>query len=319
MRLARLLFSLLTLGPLPASASGLAIIMNSGGASLSLIDMSSEKELRRIPALREPHHWALTPDGKSVVVGDTAANELLLLDPETGALQRRVVVADPYQLAFSPDGRLLLVNGLARNQIDLYSFPDFRLVKRFPVRSMPSHVAFSPDSGRAFVTLQGTNRLVALDLKGMALLWDKPVGETPAGVLWHDGKLLVADMGTDYLAEVDPADGVVLNRIVTGRGAHNLFVSPDGRTIWVNNRVAGTITVLDAKTLASTRVYKMPGGPDDLGFAPDGKVWVTRRFAESVAVLDPVSGSFATIDVGRSPHGIFLNPKAPASARLATR
>ena len=36
---------------------------------------------------------------------------------------------------------------------------------------------------------------------------ETPVGNTPAGVLWHDGRLLVADMGTDYLADVDPADG----------------------------------------------------------------------------------------------------------------
>jgi hypothetical protein len=28
---------------------------------------------------------------------------------------------------------------------------------------------------------------------------------TPAGVLWHDGKVLVADMSTDYVAVVGPA------------------------------------------------------------------------------------------------------------------
>jgi streptogramin lyase len=153
----------------------------------------------------------------------------------------------------------------------------------------------------------------------MQMLWDKPVGNTPAGVLWHDGKLLVADMGADYLAEVDPADGRVLGRVVTGKGAHNLFMSPDGNTIWVNNRVAGTITVLDTHSMQPVHTYRVSGGPDDLAFAPDGKVWVTRRFGESVAVLDPETGQVATIDVGRSPHGIFLNPKAPVPASLAAR
>ena len=50
------------------------------------------------------------------------------------------------------------------------------------------------------------------------MLWDEPVGKTPAGVLWHDGKVLVADMGTDYLAEVDPADGHVVGRVVHRQG-----------------------------------------------------------------------------------------------------
>jgi DNA-binding beta-propeller fold protein YncE len=284
-----------------------------------LIDMARETELRRVPTLREPHHWALTPDGASLIVGDSAGNALLFFDPETGALQRRLMVADPYQLGFSPDGRFLVVNGLARNQIDVYESGTYKLVKRFPIRSMPSHMAFAPDSGRVFVSLQGTNRLVAIDLRTMQMLWDKPVGNTPAGVLWHDGTLLVADMGTDYLAEVDPADGRVVGHIVTGKGAHNLFASPDGKTIWVNNRVAGTITVLDAHSLQPVRTYTVSGGPDDLAFAPDGKVWVTRRFAESVAVLDPASGQLTMIDVGRSPHGIFLNPKAPVPANLAAR
>jgi DNA-binding beta-propeller fold protein YncE len=293
--------------------------MNSGGASISLIDMSTEKELRRVPVLREPHHWALTPDGRSLIVGDSSGNSLFFLDPMTGKVQRRITVADPYQLGFSPNGKFLVVNGLARNQIDLYAVPGFKLLHRFPIRSMPSHFAYSPGSHRVFVTLQGTNRLVAIDLRDMRVLWDQPVGNTPAGLLWQNGRLLVCDMGTDGLAEVDPATGKVIGHIVTDRGAHNLFRSPDGKTIWVNNRVSGTITVLDAGSLRPIRTYRVPGGPDDLFFAPDGKVWITRRFAESVAVLNPADGQFRVIDVGRSPHGIFLSPDAPSPDRVAAR
>ncbi len=40
--------------------------------------------MRRIPALREPHHLMLTPDGKSLLVGDTAGNQMLFLDPANG-------------------------------------------------------------------------------------------------------------------------------------------------------------------------------------------------------------------------------------------
>ncbi|HET6183761.1 MAG TPA: PQQ-binding-like beta-propeller repeat protein [Acetobacteraceae bacterium] len=315
--LCRLILACAALAPLPAAAAGLAVVMNSGAASLSLIDMSTEKEIGRVPALREPHHWALSPDGKSLVVGDSAGNALLLLDPQTGALERRVVCADPYQLGFSPDGKLLVVNGLARNQVDVYDAATYTLLHRFRTGSMPSHLAFSPDSRRVFVTLQGANALIAFDLGAMKELWQVKVGNTPAGVLWLNGKLLVADMGTDYLAELDPADGKVLRHVVTGRGAHNLFLSPDGKVLWVNNRVAGTTEELRADTLTPIRSFQISGGPDDLAFASDGKVWITRRFAESVAVLDPATGAITDIPVGRSPHGIFLNPRAPTPAKVA--
>jgi len=302
-----------------ASATGLAFVMNSGSASISVIDMATLKELRRIPVLREPHHWALSPDGKSLLVGDTSGNELFSLDPATGALQRTVPCVDPYQLWFSPNGRFLVVNGLARNQVDVYDGATLKLVKRFPIASMPSHLAFSPDSSTVFVSLQETDRLVAIDLNKMAIRWDQPVGRTPAGVLWLNGKVLVADMGTDYLAEVDPSDGHVLRHIITGKGAHNLFLSPDGKTLWVNNRVAGTTESLHADSLTPIRTYKIPGGPDDMAFAPDGKLWITRRWAEKVAVLDPTTGDYQTIDVGRSPHGIFLNDAARPSVHVSLR
>jgi YVTN family beta-propeller protein len=300
------------LGVPEASAAGLAFVVNSTSASISVIDMSTRKELRRVPALREPHHLMLSPDGKSLLVGDTTGNQMLFLDPTSGDIQRRVPVADPYQLGFSPDGKFLVVNGLARNQVDVYDPSTMRLIKRFPVESMPSHLAFSPDSHTVFVSLQGTDKLAAFNLTSMEPLWTRPVGPTPAGVLWLRDKVLVANMGGDYVAIVDPSTGDVVSKIVTGKGAHNLFLSPDKKTLWVNNRVGGTTSALDAATLKVERDYNIPGGPDDIDFAPDGSLWITRRFVEKVAILHPESGDFETIDVGRSPHGVWLNPAAPS-------
>jgi DNA-binding beta-propeller fold protein YncE len=303
----------------PAWAGGIAFVINSAGASISVIDMATQQEVRRIPALREPHHLVLSPDGKSLLVGDTAGNQMLFLDPNTGAVQKRMPVADPYQLGFSPDGKFLVVNGLARNQVDVYDGADMRLLKRFPVVATPSHLAFSPDSSTVFVSLQDSDKLVAFNLRNMAEKWTVPIGPTPAGVMWLNGRVLVADMGSDYIAVVDPANGHVLSRVVTGKGAHNLFLSPDGKILWVNNRAGGTTVSLDAATLKPIRSYTLPGGPDDMDFAPGGKLWITRRWAEKVAILDPATGAYETIAVGRSPHGIFLNPKAPSPSLLSSR
>ena len=289
-----------------ARAGGLAIVLNSGDATLSVLDMARETELRRVPVLREPHHVALSPDGSELLVGDAGANEMLFLDPRTGDVKRRVPMADPYHLAFSPNGKWLTVTGLARNQVDVYEAASMTLAKRFPLSSMPSHVTYSPDSSMAYVTLQGTNRLAAIDLRHQAVSWTAEVGATPAGVLWLNNKLLVANMGSDHFAVVDPVDGRVEQRIRTGRGAHQLFLSPDRKTLWVNNRVDGTTVALDAQTYALIRSYRVPGGPDCIDFAPDGKLWITQRFIQKVGVLDPATGALQSIPVGRSPHGIFL-------------
>ena len=291
----------------PTLAAELAFVINSGEASVSILDVATQKELRRIPVLREPHHMALTPDGKSLLVGDTTGNTLFFLDPQTGIVQRQMTMSDPYQLTFSPDGRWLTIAGLARNQIDIYDASSMRLTHRVPASSMPSHINYAPDSSVVYVSLQGSDRLIAIEVASGKVLWNVKVGSTPAGVLWHDGKLLVGIMGSDYVAVVDPVDGGVERKVQTGRGAHVMFVPHDRKVIYVSNRVDGSIAVLDARSLQVLRRFSIPGGPDDMDFAPDGRIWISQRFARSIAVFDLKTGQLTSIAVGRSPHGIWLN------------
>ena len=69
-------------------AAGLAFVTNSSHATVSVIDVTTCKEVRRISPPREPHHMALTPHGKSLLIGDTTGNALFFLDPITGEVQR---------------------------------------------------------------------------------------------------------------------------------------------------------------------------------------------------------------------------------------
>ncbi|MBS0642080.1 MAG: beta-propeller fold lactonase family protein [Acetobacteraceae bacterium] len=303
----------------PAYAGGVAFVINSRGPSISLVDLTAQKEVGRIPSLREPHHLMLTPDGKSLLIGDTAGNQMMFVDPNTGDVQKRLPMSDPYQFAFSPNGKFFVVCGLARNQVDVYDGKTFALLKRFPVTATPSHLAYSPDGKWVFVSLQDSDKLASFDLDTLTERWTVPTGTTPAGVLWLNNEVLVANMGTDYVARIDPKTGKEIGRIVTARGAHNLFLSPDRKVLWVNNREGGSTSAVDAATLTVKRTYKLPGGPDDLDFAPDGKIWFTRRFAQSVAILDPATGDFQVIPVGRSPHGIWLNPKATLPTQVSSR
>jgi len=291
----------------PASAARLAFVINSNDASLTLIDIDTQAEVKTIPMLREPHHMALSPDHRSLLVGDTAGNMMFFLDPRTGDVQKQMPISDPYQLVFSPDGRFLTVAGLARAQIDIYDAATLHLLHRIAAPKMPSHINYAPDSSRVFVSLQETDSLIAIAPATGQVLWTSKVGKTPAGVLWHNGKLLVGIMGENHVAVVNPADGHVERTIPTGRGAHVLFVPPDKSVIYVTNRVDGTVSVLDPNSLNVLRTLKIPGGPDDIDFAPDGKLWATLRWRQEVAVVDPQTGAEQTIRVSRSPHGIWLN------------
>jgi YVTN family beta-propeller protein len=307
LRLTALLATSLLTGWLTAAHAASVFVVNSNDANVEMIDLATHQITKTIPLLREPHHLVLSPDHKSLVVGDTTGNALFFLDPRTGDIQRKITVSDPYQLQYSPNGKLLTTAGLARNQIDIYDANTYALLHRIPARSMPSHIAYSPDSSVVFVSLQGTNALTAIRTADGAVLWTTKVGRTPAGVFWNRGRILVGDMGEAHIAVVDPKTGRVERTVPTGRGAHTMFYNLDGSLIYATNRVDGTISVIDPVSLQVERTLIVRGGPDDLEFAPDGKIWAALRFAQSVAVIDPKTGAIERIAVGRSPHGIWMN------------
>ncbi len=319
MILRRSFLSLPLLGLTPALAAAappLAMVMNSGAASVSVIDMNTRQVINTLPTYREPSHWVLTPDRSKLYICDASGNALFIVDPITAQPMGHKTIADPYQLGYTPDEKYLVVNALRINHVDVYDGVSLELVKRFSPGAMPSHLDFSPDSKWSFNSLQGSDKLVSFDLTNMTTRWSVKVGPTPAGVLWHRGKILVCIMGANGIVELDPVSGAILRHVETGKGAHNIFLTADKSTLYVSNRIGGSLAALDPETLAVRRVYKLPGGPDDIGIAPDGKLWIALRFAEAVAVLDPVSGDYDTIAVGRSPHGIFLNTEMRKPGKL---
>jgi len=298
-------------------------VVNSMDPGIQVVDVATRAELRQIPVLREPHHLVLSPARDVLLVGDSGGNEILFIDPATGELRKRERIANPYNLEFSPDGKLLVVTGLRRDQVDIYAWEagtaSLNLLGRVKPGDMPSHIAYRPDSRMAYVTVQGSRSIAAIDLETRQIAWSMQVGREPAGIIWHNGKLLVGVMGADFVAVVDPEARRVERQIKVGRGAHALFQSPGGGPVYVTSRVDSRITALDPVTLDIMRVYEVPGGPDCISFDERGRLWTTLRWTRQIGLLDPETGEVVTSPVGRSPHGILfqtrnLLPRADATA-----
>src|SRR6476646_10870904 len=100
-RICRLALSLCLFASAVAQAN-VVVVLNSRDASVTLLDQATYQELGTIPVGKEPHHLMATPDNKSLIVASSVGNELVFLDPTTGAIQRRVKdIVDPYQIGFS--------------------------------------------------------------------------------------------------------------------------------------------------------------------------------------------------------------------------
>jgi len=104
-----------------------------------------------------------------------------------------------------------------------------------------------------------------------------------------------------------------VQKLRTGKGAHNFLAMGDGRHLLLTNRVANTISIIDQKTLTVTETFPVPGGPDCMELTRDGKeLWVTSRWIKQVTVVDMTTRKIKhSIPVGRSPHGVYFPTHAP--------
>jgi len=311
----------------PAAAVGKApiFVLNSLDASVSVIDPVSYQEIRRVPTGKEPHHLYLSPDEKSLLVANALSDSLTMLDPRTGEVQRVVTgIPDPYQLKFSPDMKWFLTAANRLNHVDIYRTTpragggvDLALAKRVPTGKTPSHIATDSKSTVAYVTMQDSDELVAIDLATQAIRWRSPTGKMPADVyVTPDDRHLLIGLTGDRAAEVYDISGakpVMVKRIPTGDGAHAFRAWGDKRHVLLSNRAGNTISRIDLQTFTVVATYPAPGGPDCMDLLADGKtILVTSRWARKLTVIDTVQGKVVRqIPVGRSPHGVWTLDHAP--------
>ncbi|MFY8105145.1 MAG: YncE family protein, partial [Ramlibacter sp.] len=169
----------------PAASLAPIFVLNSLDANVSVIDPATWQETQRIPTGKEPHHLYLTPDEKSVIVANAAADTLTFIDPKTAQVQRTLRgILDPYHLRFSPDMKWFVTAANRLNHVDIYKWDgkEPQLVKRIPTGKTPSHLWIDTKSTTAYVTMQDSDELIAIDLATQVLKWRVKTGAMPADV-----------------------------------------------------------------------------------------------------------------------------------------
>ncbi|UVH55625.1 beta-propeller fold lactonase family protein [Variovorax paradoxus] len=319
-RLAAFLFSCLTaLAAFPAAAAVPAepppiFVLNSLDASVSVINPVDWTEKQRIATGKEPHHIYMTPDEKSVIVANSAGDSLTFLNPRTAEVQRVVYgIIDPYQLQFSRDMKWFVTAGNRLNHVDIYRWDgkDLKLAKRIASGKTPSHIWIDNTSTIAYVTMQDSDEMIAVDLPTQTVKWRTATGTMPADIfgVHNDKTLLVGLTGSDgvQVFDVAGAEPKLVGKIPTGKGAHAFRSAGDGKSVFVSNRVANTISRIDLATLKVIATYPVPGGPDCMDLSADGKtLYVTSRWIKKLSVVDLASNKVVRqVNVGRSPHGVW--------------
>jgi DNA-binding beta-propeller fold protein YncE len=297
---------------------------------------------RSVP--RSPEHVVPSPDLSRLWVNSDAGNALTPIDPRTGAFGRPVQVRDPYNLYFTRDGRSALVMAEMLRRVDVRDARTMALTRSVPVPCAGiNHADFTADFSRLLISCEFSGRLAVLDgsatrvIRMIDLNRIATAGATPpararsmggpaamlatgASAMPQDVRLspdghsfLVADMLRNGVWVIDATTFRETRFIATGRGAHGIYPARDAGRVFVSNRDAGSISVLDAVSLRPVATWRIPGGgsPDMGGVTANGReLWLSGRYNACVYVFDTVTGRIThRIAVRPGPHGLLVWPQ----------
>jgi YVTN family beta-propeller protein len=238
----------------PVANAATLVVANKAEATVSLIDLEQGDVVATLPAGEGPHEVGISPDGRFALVTnygtrDSAGNSLTLIDIVAASVVKTIDLGD-------------------------YRKP---------------HGVEWLDNEQAAVTVEASKALIVVDVARDKVTQSIGTDQEVSHMVALDparGRAYTANIGSGSITVLDLGKAARESNIATGEGAEGIAVSASGRHIWVTNRAADTITILDAETLETAAEIPSEGFPIRATATPKGQVLVTRARAGDLAIYD---------------------------------
>ena len=301
---------------------GTLYVTNKHGNNLSVIDLSSGREMRRIATCTEPHELALSPDGDHVAVacyGGTAIEIYATAGMERVARFDLGAGAAPHGLAWH-HGHALFATAEGRRSIFRITgaLTDTPEVREYPTKQAGSHMlVVADDAAAAWTTDLGSRTVTRIELEGATRPRSVTVGEEPEGIaLSPDGKTLwVSARGSDQAIALDPVTLKVRETVATGRFPLRLAIRPQGDVAITSNLRDGSLSVIDLDTAQVVRTIAV-SSPEEAEerfqvtvlWSDEGStIYVAETGTDTVAEVDYATGTVRRrIAVGDGGDGLAV-------------
>ncbi|MDE3132177.1 MAG: beta-propeller fold lactonase family protein [Acidobacteriota bacterium] len=308
------------LSPVVRGDPALVYVPNSESNTVDVISQSTFKIVEQFNTGALPQHVTPAWNLKTLYVDNDAGNSLTPINPRTGKPGKEIPVEDPYNMYFTPSGRYAIVVAERLQNLDFRNPTTMALVHTLHVPPCVGvdHADFSANGRYMYASCEFAGRMIQVDLKTQRVVRTLTIhhgAAAPQDVkLAPDGRTLyVADMDNAGVWEISPYTFKVIGFIHTAAGAHGLYPSRNAKFLYVSNREAGSVSVIDfaTKRVVKTWQLPLPASPDMGGVSADGKtLWLSGRYNSVVYAINTVTGKLrAAIAVGAGPHGLCVWPQ----------
>ena len=247
------------------------------GSTLSVIDLASRKELRRVDLgpLRRPHGMVMAEGmvyftaetNRAVARYDPAADRVdwVMGTGQTGT----------HMIAAHGGGATLFTTNIGSDTVSVLTRgagPLAWAVSTIAVGKGPEALDLSPDGTELWVAHSRDGGVSVIDIasRTVAHTFDLRTKRSNRLKFTPDGALvLISDLDAGELVVVDARARVEVKRLPLGRSPEGILVEPGGARAYVAVTGDNAVAVVDLKTLQVV-------GRIETGAGPDGMAWVGR-------------------------------------------
>ncbi len=264
-------------------------VVNSYSSDISIFALENHKEKRRLKGGNNPVSIALTPDGSTAYVssrrtialpyGSSPVTEMTVTDTRYQRVSERKMFKNAYimeNVTVTPSGDLVISTLLRpKNLIPAIQVENGWMMthgigiieRKEEGRTIqllldepnsyyadPFDIVVSPDGKKAYVSHSGVNQISVIGLDEIRTLLEESTDEQLQSYANHLG------ISSKY----------VIARIPTGANPKGMAISPDGKLLYVAERLEDRIAVINTSSL--TTEYTIPlGGPKRTTVARHGR------------------------------------------------
>lgn len=165
---------------------GSVFVVNEIDGSVARLDRATRaRTWQRAIAAPPLEGIAVTPDGRTLLVGSLHDGAVRVLDAADGAVRATIAgFATPARMAVTPDGRRALVADARCGAVRVLDVAAGRIVATVHGLGQPTGVEIAVDGRTAFVTLGDGRDVAVLDLAAGRVVARHRVGRGPDGVGW---------------------------------------------------------------------------------------------------------------------------------------
>lgn len=188
-------------------------VVNTKGASVSLVDLNSHKELKKIPVGNYPYGVAIAEEGKTLIVGVEGEERVKFFETKSFTVTSEIKIGKMKNdhITLSPDGRYALVANFYSDAVIGIDVKTKKIAFRLKGLSAPHVVKFGPSKKKAYVTCKKVTGIGIIDPGARKVLQNYQLNVNPRSLTFSEDetKVFFGSFWVDGIFEMEIETGKV--------------------------------------------------------------------------------------------------------------